>query len=97
MRRRASAWCTAIAQFVLRLRIHSARGARWARMRTHVIKSEMLVQFGASSKLNAEWDFVSMLSTEGRRAASECLDAHIDDLSKRSMSRFMRGTRGISN
>jgi NTE family protein len=66
-------------------------------MRTHVIKSEMLAQFGASSKLNAEWDFVSMQSTEGRRAASEFLDALIDDLSKRSMSRFTRGTMGLSN
>jgi NTE family protein len=59
-------------------------GARWANMRAHRIKTEMLAQFGASSKLNAEWDFVSMLRTEGRRAASEFLDAHADDLGKRS-------------
>ena len=53
-------------------------------MRTHRIKSEMLVQFGASSKLNAEWEFVSMLRKEGRRAASEFLDLNGDDLGKRS-------------
>jgi NTE family protein len=62
----------------------TGEGARWAQMRAHRIKSEMLAKFGASSKLNAEWDFVSMLCTEGRRAASEFLDAHGDDLGKRS-------------
>jgi NTE family protein len=62
----------------------TGEGARWANMRTHRIKTEMLAQFGASSKLNAEWDFLSMLCVEGRRAASEFLDAHADDLGKRS-------------
>jgi NTE family protein len=62
----------------------TGEGARWARMRTHRIRSDMLAQLGASSKLNAEWDFVTMLRTEGRRAASEFLDASADDLGKRS-------------
>jgi NTE family protein len=62
----------------------TGEGARWANMRTHRIKTEMLAQLGASSKLNAEWDFVSMLCTEGRRAAGEFLDTHADDLGKRS-------------
>jgi NTE family protein len=62
----------------------TGEGARWAQMRTHRIKSDMLVQFGASSKLNAEWEFVSMLRAEGRRAASEFLDASANDLGKRS-------------
>jgi NTE family protein len=62
----------------------TGEGARWANMRTHRIKTEMLAQFGASSKLNAEWDFLSMLFTEGRRAATEFLDAHSDDLGNRS-------------
>ncbi len=62
----------------------TGEGARWAQMRTHRIKSEMLAQFGASSKLNAEWDFVEMLRTEGRRAASEFLNKSGDDLGKRS-------------
>jgi NTE family protein len=62
----------------------TGEGARWANMRTHRIKTEMLAQLGASSKLNAEWDFVSMLCAEGRRAASEFLDTHADDLGKRS-------------
>jgi NTE family protein len=62
----------------------SGEGARWAQMRTHRIKSDLLATFGVSSKLNAEWDFISLLRDEGRRAASEFLDAHADDLGKRS-------------
>jgi NTE family protein len=62
----------------------TGEGARWAQMRAHRIKSDMLVEFGASSKLNAEWEFVSMLRAEGRRAASEFLDVNGNDLGKRS-------------
>jgi NTE family protein len=53
-------------------------------MRTHVIRSELLIDLGASSKLNAERDFLTMLRTEGRRAASEFLDTHGDDIGHRS-------------
>jgi NTE family protein len=62
----------------------TGEGARWAQMNTHRIKSDKLATFGASSKLNAEWAFVSMLHEEGRRAASEFLDAHGADLGVRS-------------
>jgi NTE family protein len=62
----------------------TGEGARWANMRAHRIKSDLLAEFGASSKLNAEWEFLSMLRTEGQRAASEFLDAHGGDLGKRS-------------
>ena len=63
-------------------------GERWAQMRTHRIKSDMLAEFGASSKLNAEWAFVSKLRDEGRRAAGEFLVAHGDDVGKRSTADF---------
>jgi NTE family protein len=59
-------------------------GARWAQMRTHRVKSDMLAEFGASSKLNAEWAFVATLHAEGRRAASAFLDAHGHDVGARS-------------
>ncbi|MFZ0095928.1 MAG: patatin-like phospholipase family protein [Pseudolabrys sp.] len=59
-------------------------GARWAGMRTHRIMTEMMADLGYSSKLNAEWEFLSMLRTEGRRATSEFIDAHADDLGHRS-------------
>jgi NTE family protein len=62
----------------------TGEGARWAQMRTHRIMTDTLAQFGASSKLNAEWGFLEMLRTEGRRAASEFLDAHGDDVGKQS-------------
>jgi NTE family protein len=62
----------------------SGEGARWARMKTHRIKSDMLATFGASSKLNAEWAFVSTLRDEGRRAAGDFIDHHGADLGERS-------------
>jgi len=62
----------------------SGEGARWAQMRTHRVKSDMLAKFGASSKLNAEWEFVSMLRAEGRQAAETFLDEHGTDVGQRS-------------
>jgi NTE family protein len=62
----------------------SGEGARWAKMRTHRVKSDMLAKFGASSKLNAEWEFVSMLRAEGRLAADAFLAAHGADIGRQS-------------
>lgn len=62
----------------------SGEGARWAKMRTHRIKSDMLAKFGASSKLNAEWEFVSMLRAEGRIAADAFLGEHGADIGRQS-------------
>jgi NTE family protein len=62
----------------------SGEGARWAAMRTHRIMTELMTELGYSSKLNGEWAFLCMLRAEGRRAASAFLDAHADDLGRRS-------------
>jgi NTE family protein len=62
----------------------TGEGARWAQMKTHRIKSDMLAEFGASSKLNAEWAFVTKLREEGRRAAGEFIDHHGADVGVRS-------------
>jgi NTE family protein len=62
----------------------SGEGARWAGMRTHRISTDKLAELGASSKLNAEWEFVTMLKEEGRRTAGEFLAAHGNDLGQRS-------------
>jgi NTE family protein len=59
-------------------------GARWAGMRTHRIMTDKLAEFGASSKLNAEWEFLSMLKAEGRKSASDFLINHGADLGSRS-------------
>jgi NTE family protein len=63
-------------------------GARWAGMRTHRIMSDTLADFGASSKLNAEWEFVSLLKEEGRNSADRFLTAHGGEIGKHSTADF---------
>ena len=43
-----------------------------------------LAELSASSKLNAEWPFLKHLRDIGRAAAGSWLDAHFDDIGKRS-------------
>jgi NTE family protein len=43
-----------------------------------------MTELGASSKLNAEWQFFSFLRDEGRKAAQAFLGDHGMDLGKRS-------------
>lgn len=62
----------------------SSEGRKWAEMRIHLIASEMLADLGASSKFNAEWDFLCMLRDEGRRAAEAFLTANGQNIGKRS-------------
>jgi NTE family protein len=59
-------------------------GARWAGMRIHRVASDVMLDLGYSSKLNAEWAFLTMLRDRGRAAADEFLTAHRDDLGRRS-------------
>ncbi len=58
--------------------------AHWARMRVHLVQSDLLATLGASSKLNAEWEFLTMLRDEGRRAAEAFLAEKGAALGKRS-------------
>jgi len=62
----------------------TGEGAQWGRMRVHMVRNRIMEKLGASSKLNAEWEFVSMLRDEGRKAGEEFLAEHADDLGKRS-------------
>jgi len=62
----------------------AGEGCRWAKMRTHRILTDKLVEFGASSKLNAEGRFLRVLKDEGRKAAEEFLQSRGDDIGKRS-------------
>ena len=64
--------------------IGKSEGAQWAGMRIHRIASEMLTELGASSKLNAEWEFFSLLHDEGRRSAEAFLQTHASNLGRRS-------------
>jgi NTE family protein len=61
-----------------------SEGALWARMRVHRVTSDVLVELGYSSKLNAEWDFLRMLRDEGRSSADSFLRDHGRDLGQRS-------------
>jgi NTE family protein len=58
-------------------------GARWAGMRVHRVASDVMLDLGYSSKLNAEWAFLTMLRDRGRSAADEFLAAHRNDLGRR--------------
>ncbi len=59
-------------------------GAAWAGMRIHRVAGDIMVGLGYSSKLNAEWEFLTMLRDEGRRAAEAFLSAHSTHLGERS-------------
>ncbi len=59
-------------------------GALWAGMRIHRVASDFMTELGASSKLNAEWEFFSRLHEEGRKSAQVFLETHVSELGKRS-------------
>jgi NTE family protein len=59
-------------------------GAQWAGMRIHRIATDRVTELGSSSKMITEWRFLCGLRDEGRRTAQLFLDAHADDLGKRS-------------
>lgn len=61
-----------------------SEGARWARMRVHMVSNEIMDTLGYSSKLNAEWAFLRMLRDEGRKACDAFLAAHRDGIGNRS-------------
>ena len=62
----------------------NSENAKWADMRIHRITSDVMVELGYSSKLNAEWEFLCMLRDEGRRAGDAFLSTHHHDLGRRS-------------
>ena len=64
-------------------------------MRVHMIRSEMMVELGSSSKLNAEWAFLAMLRDEGRRAAEAFLAQHGGNLGRRSTLDIDRLLEGV--
>ena len=59
-------------------------GAQWAGMRIHLVRNPVMADLGYSSKLNAEWAFLTMLRDEGRRAGDVFLASHSNDLGHRS-------------
>jgi NTE family protein len=72
----------------------NSEGAQWARMRVHMVKSNVMDQLGYSSKMNAEWEFLSMLKEAGRKAAEEFLAEHGGHIGKTStldIDRLIKG------
>jgi len=49
-----------------------------------MVPKKAMIDLGYSSKLNAEWEFLTMLRDEGRSAAETFLTAHGADLGKHS-------------
>jgi NTE family protein len=62
----------------------TSEGARWAQMRIHRITCSEMADFGSSSKMNAEWAFLTVLRDLGHRSAEDFLDAHGADVGRRS-------------
>jgi NTE family protein len=63
---------------------NEGEGARWAQMRIHRVTSDVMIDLGYSSKLNAEWGFLSMLRDAGRSAAEAFYAAHRDQIGSTS-------------
>jgi NTE family protein len=59
-------------------------GGKWAKMRVHSIRNEVMTELNASSKLIAEWDFFCLLRDKGRRSAQAFLERHAEELGQRS-------------
>ncbi len=69
--------------------------AHWARLRIHGIGSDMMVALDSSSKLNAEWGFLTKLRAEGRRAAEAFLTTRGKDIGHRSTLDIDRLLEGV--
>lgn len=52
----------------------------WKNQRIHLLKSDLMLDLGVSSKMNAEWDFLIMLRDEGRSVAEDFLRNHSSDI-----------------
>jgi len=62
----------------------ASEGARWAGMRMHLVGNGIMNSLTASSKLIAEWDFLTFLRSEGRKSAESFLELHGGDLGRKS-------------
>ncbi|MGE0734004.1 MAG: patatin-like phospholipase family protein [Alphaproteobacteria bacterium] len=64
-------------------------GGRLKRMLIHTVEAEdVLSGFGASSKLNADWDFLMRLFRLGRQRADYFLEHHFDMVGRESSTRI---------
>ncbi len=73
----------------------TGESGRWARMRLHRITSDAMAKLGYSSKLNAEWEFLTMLHDEGQRSAEAFYREHRNDIGKASTLDLDELTEGV--
>jgi len=59
---------------------HACEASKWGAMRMHCIASEAMLEFDQSSKMNAQWSFMTKLRDTGRDAASAFLKKHRRDI-----------------
>lgn len=72
-----------------------AEGAHRA-MRIHMIEArDEMLPLGATSKLNAEWEFLAHLRDIGRSAAERWIARHFDDVGARSTVDLREMFRGV--
>lgn len=62
---------------------HVCEASKWGAMRMHCIASEAMLELDHTSKLNAEWDFMTMLRDMGRDATGNFLKKHRGDIGVR--------------
>jgi len=62
----------------------SLSGEDYTKVHMHRISAGELKPLQASSKMNAEWSFLTHLRDLGRETAKDWLDRHFDDIGKRS-------------
>jgi len=65
-----------------------SEGALLENKRVHYVKNAMMETLGYSSKLNAEWEFLTMLRDAGRAAAEAFLAENGEHLGHRSTLPF---------
>jgi len=59
----------------------SRDGTQYRRERIHSIENQDgLIPLGASSKLNAEWEFLEHLRDVGRETAEHWIESHFDQI-----------------
>ncbi len=57
----------------------------WSSIRLHrIVTPPSMMELSASSKMNGEWEFLSMLRQEGQRTAQEFLVNHAEDIGTRA-------------
>jgi NTE family protein len=70
-------------------------GGLWGAQRVHLLTSDIMLDLGYTSKLCAEWEFLTMLRDEGRKTADQFLEKHYSDLGRMSTYEVEKLLEGI--